>query len=198
MNNPSDTTLVESLRSGDYLAFKAIFMKYHHDMVQRSYQITKQVELSKDVAQEVFFELWKNHKKLPDSIVLEAYLRRSTINRTLNLIKSRKHHMGSGSEPLNHLQSKSKDPAELTEATELQEYIRAAIDSLPERCRMIFMLCKEDGMSHKEVAQKLGISTKTIENQITKALKSLRSAVKKYQALELMLWGIFIFQLLVS
>jgi len=104
--------------------------------------------------------------------------------------------MGAGEEPLTFQKSKSENPHDLAERKELTEYIRAAINDLPERCRLIFTLCKEEGLSHKEVAEKLDISTKTIENQITKAMKSLRAAVTRYQSLDMWAWGIFIFELL--
>ena len=67
----------------------------------------------------------------------------------------------------------------LLENKELKSIIHKAIDTLPEKRRIIFTLCRLQGLSHKEIAEKLNISTKTIENQMTQALKQLRAAIKK-------------------
>ena len=198
MSEERDRYLVDLLRKDDYDAFQKIFFKYHEEIVNRSYQMTKNIDLSKDVAQDVFFELWKNRNKLPENIVLLPYLKRSTINRSLNYLKSRKHHMGVGEVPLTFQTSSSESPEDQAVTNELNGFLENAVNSLPERCRLIFVLCKQEGLSHKEVAEKLGISTKTIENQITKAMKSLRAAVLKYQTLDLWIWGILTFELLFS
>lgn len=198
-----DKTLVLKISQNDYVAFKSVFNKYYKDLVIRSNQILRDEQLSKDAAQEVFLELWKNRNKLPNSIVLEPYLRRSVINRSLNIIKSRSHHMGAGPKPLTLVKEKRLQPDEESELKELKQVITKCINNLPEKCRIVYMMCRQEGQTHKQVAEQLGISTKTIENQITKALKMLRNAVQEYQTESLILfimstaWGILRFNLLV-
>ena len=68
----------------------------------------------------------------------------------------------------------------MLENQDLQRLINAAVEALPERCRIVFTLCRLEGKSHKEIATQLQISTKTVENQMTKALLSLRRRLQPY------------------
>jgi RNA polymerase sigma-70 factor (ECF subfamily) len=91
-----------------------------------------------------------------------------------------------GEEDLPVLKGSFTSATEQMEADELQEQINQAIDGLPERCRMIFLLSRFEDMSYKEIAQKLDISVKTVENQISKALKVLRDVLGPF--LSLLIW----------
>ncbi len=113
--------------------------------------------------------------------------------------------MSSGAEPLNYVKDVKRDPAQEMEDEEFRRVVHRAIDRLPDRCRAVFMLCKMEGYSHKEVSARLGISTKTIENQITKAVKSIRSEIHRYQqsilsslGILLILWGNYMFELFIK
>lgn len=199
-----DDQLVIGVAKSNPSHYKRIFDKYYKDLVIRAYQILQDEQLSKDAAQEVFFELWKNRSKLGPHIILHPYLKRSVTNRAINIHKSRRHHQSSGPEPLQLIKNQEPDASENLEKSELEKIIHYAIDALPERCRLIFILCRQEGMSHKEIADKLNISVKTIENQMTKAIKSLRERIAHYNVnssgyllIFLMTqWGITIFQLL--
>lgn len=90
--------------------------------------------------------------------------------------------MGSGDAPLTYTLSKDQNPLEVLEDTELKQVIYRAIDQMPDKCREVFMLCRIDQRPHKEIAALLDISTKTIENQMTKALKILKKAVEEYRS----------------
>ena len=89
--------------------------------------------------------------------------------------------MSSGPAPLQLVMDKNRSPDEILEGNEFKEVVMTAIDKLPDRCRAVFLLCKMDGNTHLEVANQMGISTKTIENQMTKALKIIKSDIAKYQ-----------------
>ncbi|MFT4567526.1 MAG: RNA polymerase sigma-70 factor (ECF subfamily) [Saprospiraceae bacterium] len=196
--------IVKRLASGNESAYKQVFDAYYRPLVISAYQILKNESLSKDAAQEVFLELWKNRARLTTKISLLPYLKRSVMNRALNIIKSRKHHISAGAEPLNILKDNNRRPDENVEDNEFVDHVHKAIESMPDRCRAIFMACKMQGLSHAEIASELGISKKTIENQITKALKIIRSEVVNYRQhtiiliplISLILWGISTFDLL--
>jgi DNA-directed RNA polymerase specialized sigma24 family protein len=83
--------IVKRLASGNESAYKQVFDAYYRPLVISAYQILKNESLSKDAAQEVFLELWKNRARLTTKISLLPYLKRSVMNRALNIIKSRKH-----------------------------------------------------------------------------------------------------------
>ena len=178
---PDEQQLVEKIKSGSESAYRKVFDSFYRQLVICSFQILKDEQLCKDAVQEVFLELWKNRSKLHRGIQLLPYLKRSVINRSINVLKSRQHHMSSGPEPLQLLKGKSRAPDDILQGKEFKEIVMKAIDKMPDRCRAVFLLCKMDGNTHLEVAHLMGISTKTIENQMTKALKILRSELIKYQ-----------------
>lgn len=192
--------------SGNERAYRQVFDAYYRELVISSYQILKDENICKDAVQEVFLELWKNRKKLHQGIILLPYLKRSVINRSLNILKSRKHHMSSGPEPLEVLKDRNRQPDEIAEENEFNSVVMRAINKMPDRCRAIYMLSRTEGLPHREIARQLDVSTKTIENQMTKALKILRKEITHYRVelLGLMLisgldkWGIFCFGLLSS
>lgn len=206
MDSLNNENIVNRLASGDESAYRKVFDSYYRSLVISAFQILKNEVLSKDAVQEVFLELWKNRARLTPKVILFPYLKRSVINRSLNILKSRKHHISAGSESLNILEDKSRQPDEDYEDNEFEAHIHRAIDRMPDRCRAVFMACKMKGLSHAEIADELGISKKTIENQITKALKILRSEIAKYSEytsvflslISLILWGILTFDLLSS
>ncbi|MEM7104501.1 MAG: RNA polymerase sigma-70 factor [Bacteroidota bacterium] len=176
---PNDKQLMELVRDDDHKAFRSLFDRYYKYLVVTSYNVLGDPEKSKDAAQEVFLELWKRRTTIQITSSLKSYLRRAVINKTLNLIKAQRldfNAPGSFSAKV----SKDHSPQAHLEKEDLQEIINQTIEQLPEKCRLIFTLCRFEHMSHKEIADQLGISKKTVENQMTKALKILRTAIAPY------------------
>lgn len=182
-----------SLKKGDQMALQKIFNHYYKYLVVTGYNITSDNEKAKDLVQDVFFELWKKREQLTIQSSLKSYLRRAVVNRSLNYIKTQKR-FSFGDENFDaQTPDKAISAQRLMEADDLKSAINVAIDSLPEKCKAIFMLSRFEGLSHKEIAAQLNISTKTIENQITKALKIVRAAVKAFDALGFFLLVINVF-----
>jgi RNA polymerase sigma-70 factor (ECF subfamily) len=130
------------------------------------------MSLSEDIVQEVLFELYKKAESLNiDSLI--GYLKRSVYNRSLNKIKQ---HRGfvDADEISYELSSNDSNSQEQMEYMELEDYLHKVIDALPDKCRLVFVLNRFEQLSYKEVAEKLDISVKTVENQVSKALKILR------------------------
>ena len=169
------------LAADDKKAYEIIFKAHYQSVYLSALRITKDGNSAKDAAQEVFLELWKNRHKLNISASLKGYLCRGAVNRSLNSIKSRNHHAGQDLATIVEPTSKTSTPEQLTEANELSAEIQKAINSLPERCRQVFVLSRHEGKKYKEIAALLGISIKTVENQMLKALKVLRKAISSYK-----------------
>ena len=184
---------LQSLKAGKEIALQRIFNHYYKYLVVTGYNITGDNEKAKDLVQDVFFELWKKRERLDIQSSLKSYLRRAVVNRSLNYIKTQKR-FDFGDE---NFDAQTPDQAvsaqKILEAEDLKSALNGAIDGLPAKCKAIFMLSRYEKLSHKEIAAKLEISTKTIENQITKALKVVRLAVEKYDGLSLLLLLINIF-----
>jgi RNA polymerase sigma-70 factor (ECF subfamily) len=172
---------LKQLADDNKKAYEIIFKAHYQSVYLSALRITKDGNSAKDAAQEVFLELWKNRHKLNISSSLKAYLCRGAVNRSLNSIKSRNHHAGQDLATIVEPNSKNSTPDELTETKELKAKIHQEINNLPKRCRQVFVLSRFEGKKYKEIANLMGISIKTVENQMLKALKTLRKAVAEYR-----------------
>lgn len=164
------------------LGIELIFKQCYEELCQTAFRITREINLAEDIVQEVLYELFKKEKELQvDSLI--GYLKRSVYNRSLNKIKSNRGFVDTD-EVSYELGSDASDSQEKMEYSELETFIHQVIDALPEKCRLVFVLNRFESMSYKEVAEKLDISVKTVENQMSKALRILRSEMINYRNME--------------
>lgn len=175
----TDKEILELLRENSEKAIDILFRQYYRFICKAVYKILPDSTLVEDISQEVFYELWRKRQQLNINTSLKAYLHRAARNKALNYIRDQKI-IFEGEEKQPVLANTSASINQLLEAEELQQAIDAAIDTLPERCRIVFVLSRFEDMSYKEIATQLGISIKTVENQISKALKQLRVVLKDY------------------
>ncbi|MEM9921321.1 MAG: RNA polymerase sigma-70 factor [Bacteroidota bacterium] len=157
-------------------AIDLLFRQYYKFICRVIYRLLPNTATAEDLAQEVFFDLWRKKDKLNVQTSLKAYLRRSAINKSLNYIRDQKM---SFEDEAAHPEMRSDQISALQklEVAELEGRIHQAIERLPERCRLVFMLSRFEDMSYREIAAHLDISIKTVENQISKALKYLQAAI---------------------
>lgn len=157
-----------------------LFKKFYSHICYAVYRIIPDSAISEDIAQEVFMEVWRKRETIEIKSSVKAYLKRAGVNKALNHIRARKIRFDNDDE-LEMERISIADHSGDVELLDLQMIIDKAIDSLPERCRIVFSLSRFEELSYKEIAAKLDISVKTVENQIGKALKIMRSAVKGYK-----------------
>jgi len=172
-------TIEKRLDAGGHMdrqAFEELFKAYFTPLMAFSRRILGDEDDAREVVHQVFINLWEKRREIDLSTSLKSYLFTSVNNRSLNVIRDRKK-FSSGEVPE---LAGEWDVSTQIEAMELEEKIRAAIESLPERCREIFELNRFDGLKYSEIALQLDISVKTVENQMTKALKILRDQLGKY------------------
>lgn len=178
-----DKGWLEQLLNDDEKGLEAIFDRYYKYLVVTAFKIVNDDHQARDIVQDVFFDFWRKREQHNINISLKAYLRRSVSNRCIDVLRSRKR-IGSSAEITDYNQpTDTASIQEVLETNDLQAALQAGIESLPERCREVFSLSRFEDMSHKEIAEKLGISVKTIENQMTKALKVLRKVLAEYRAI---------------
>jgi RNA polymerase sigma-70 factor, ECF subfamily len=175
-----EANLIAALKLGDRLALGAIFRKYHSVLCRISFRILNDTDEAKDIAQQVFIKLWQNRNALSITYSLEAYLKKAALNASLNRIESKKRF-----EPLDSRSELLGPKAERIvenqqEANELQSQIDMAIGQLPTRTRAVFILIRFEGMSYKEAAETLVISSKAVEKEMLKALRILRELLRDY------------------
>lgn len=169
----NDRELLDRLRSGDRDAFDTIFHAHYGRLVGLAESLVRDRGSAEEVVQDVLLELWRRRHTLRLQASLSAYLYRSTRNRALNQLRHAR--VQRAAEPFLAEDAKSPpaaDRAALQE--EIDAALREAIASLPDRCREVFELSRMAGLRYQEIADTMGISIKTVEAQMGKALRILR------------------------
>lgn len=168
-----DRELLARLRGGDSTAFDAIFRANYALLVRVAESMLQERATAEEIAQDVMLELWRRREQLDVTESVRGYMLQATRNRALNHLRHRA--IERRSEP--HLaESAARVPLAdaATREGEIEAAIRAAVAELPERCRAVFELSRIDGLKYAEIAERLGISVKTVEVQMGKALRVLR------------------------
>jgi len=166
-----------ALRQGDESALRSIFDRHYPLLLHDVYRIVPDQDTCQDLAQEVFVELWRKRFELDIHTSLRAYLRRAVVNRALTYLKNQRRLRFEGDEWTDTADTSVADIRQKEEQETLEQALHRAIATLPEKCRVVFSLSRFEQFSHREIAEQLGISVKTIENQITKAMRMLRDAL---------------------
>ena len=157
---------------------EVLFKRYYAFVSVAVLRLIADTVTAEDIAQEVFMEIWKRRNSLDIQISLKAYLRKTAVNKTLNYLRDNKNYKNEELSDVQFDLHSSENPA--LETNELQGLIERAIEQLPERCKLVFKLSRLEELSYQEIADKLDISVKTVENQIVKALKLLREALRPF------------------
>jgi len=186
MANIEDSYLLQKLKEGDTLALEAIFNKHYADLCRYLFLLFKNQVIVENITQDIFVYLWENRKKIEITTSLESYLYSAGRYKALNQIRNKKR-QEKIREQIGEVNYKNTiHPDTVLEIKELERIIEDAISSLPERCRQIFRLSREEDLSYKEIAKLLNISVNTVEGQMGIALKKLRANLRP-----LYLWLIF-------
>ncbi len=179
-NKPSysNQEILDLLKQNNKQAIEYLFKSEYKSLCFTAYRVVKEQHTAEDLVQDVFFELWRRRETINIRTSIRAYLKRAVINKTLNYVRDKKiKYDDEGA--LQFTSTKQNIQLEL-EASEMQKLIDLALDDLPPKCQMVFLLSRYDQLSYQEIADKLDISTKTVENHISKALKRLRIALGPY------------------
>ena len=174
-----DRALLDRLRSGEQQAFDAVFRAHYAHLVTFAYGILRDRAAAEDAGQEVMLELWRRRSELVIQESLRAYLLRATRNRALNQIRHAK--VQRNAEP--HLVGEDSISATgdgKLVAAELRSALTAAVAELPPACREVFQLSRAHGLRYAEIASTLDISVKTVESQMGKALRHLRTRLAEW------------------
>ena len=179
---PFDTNqeLLADIAKGDARAFEILYWRYFSKLYGAAYKRLQNRELCEEVVQELFVSLWERRQNLPIENI-ENYLFTAIKYLVLAQFKNDSHYQKyAATIPQNENGGNATE--ETVVFNELNDAYLRALLTIPERCREVFLL-KRSGLSQKAISEKLDISEKTVENQITKALKILRSSLTDYTAL---------------
>lgn len=179
--------LIVRLNEGDQTAFELLFHYYYPGLVVYSSQFTTDRAEAEEIVQDFFVRLWQRHGKIVHTDSLKSYLFSSVRNGSLNFLKHKKVEERYIREMEKLSDSHLAFDPDLYVVSELQEKVKNAIDLLPERCREIFVMSRIHGMNNEAIADELSLSKRTVETQISKALKVMRVELKDYAGLLILL-----------
>mgnify|MGYP006279234885 CR=1 FL=1 len=160
--------------------FEQLFNEHYGNLCAYANNFLKDVDASEEVVQDVLFKLWTNKDHLVITSSVKSYLFRSVRNACLNVIKHvnvREEYKTFNEAHIREAQRSSEDDLMYTE---MQETLYKAIEELAPQRRKVFIMSRYDGLKYQEIADKLGVSIKTIEKQMVKALQHLRAELGDY------------------
>jgi RNA polymerase sigma-70 factor (ECF subfamily) len=175
----SDRELLDRLRRDDEEAFASIFRTHYAPLVGAAQAVLGDRSRAEEVVQDVLLELWRRRASLEIESTLRAYLHRATRNRALNVVRHEK--VTQRMAPI-----AADDPTVapvgigVVVEGEIDQALHEAIGHLPARCREVFELSRVQGLRYAEIAETLGISIKTVEAQMGKALRILRERMARW------------------
>lgn len=184
--------LVGRLRAGDRDAFTEIFHLYTEKAIDQACRMLDDREQSMDIAQDVLLYLWVNRERLDSDLNLGAYIRVAVRNACLKVIRHGKVkdrvfdqiEKRIWGEPVN-----SDSTEHRVRQRELQNRLKQAIQGLPDLAQEIYRLSREEHLSHREIAEKLSMDPKAVENQLSRALKKIRTSLADLLPLILLFLG---------
>jgi RNA polymerase sigma-70 factor (ECF subfamily) len=193
MNDLIDKTLVEDLRNGSEEAFTVFFTKYFNRICQFAITYVKEEAVAKNIVQDAFVKLWENRYNINENSTIFSFLLTLTKNGCLNYIKHQ--------QIVNNFKKRVEDKHKLFELNynalqqldvehidyiQLLQLLEEAVSSLPPQCQQVFRLSRYDNLTNNEISEKLQITNKAVEANITRALKILRVKLKDYLLLLLL------------
>jgi RNA polymerase sigma-70 factor (family 1) len=168
----NEKELLTRIADGDEKAFEQMFSAYWKQLFSYAFNVLKEKEAAEDVVQDIFSWIWQNHKAFKITTSLRGYLFSATHYRILREIRTNRKIILDISRIEEKLQQESSEA--LLTIRDMEEHINTAIQLLPPKCKHIYQLSRDQLYSHKEIAEKLSISTKTVEAQLTIALARIR------------------------
>lgn len=175
--------------------FEQVFKDHYQQLTAFAYQYVESHETAEELVQDVFTNVWIKSSQIEIRTAVKSYLYGAVRNASLNFLKHKK------IERRYEEQEQHKSSwfeTDFLELDELQNEIKGALDQLPEKCRQIFEMSRFEEKKYKEIAEELDLSIKTVENQMGRALKVMRSALSRHLpsfvlwavlSLEKNLWG---------
>jgi RNA polymerase sigma-70 factor (ECF subfamily) len=175
-----DAVLVRRIRAGDERALEEVFRAHYTGMASFVQRYVFAPDIAEELVQDIFVKLWSRREQLSEIESFKTYLYRAVRNQALNWLRRRK---------LERRWEEEQDPEpaalvatdDIATQGEVAAAVKAAIGRLPPRCREIFLLSRDGGLTYNDIARTLDISVKTVETQMGRALKSLRNSLASFR-----------------
>jgi RNA polymerase sigma-70 factor, ECF subfamily len=182
-----DQSLLNEIKKGDLKSFEIVFNAYYARLCKYAFSIVKNYETSSDIVKDTFIKWWENRVNYNINTSLSGFLFKSVHNGCLNYVQREMYKRNTTSESdLGILLSDlflpvpTENPYENLTLQELEKAIEKSVNNLPGQCREIFILSRQEQVSHSDIAKKLEISVNTVKVQIYRALLRLKKELKEY------------------
>ena len=161
-------------------AFELLFRSHFREMCLISVRYVRDMEVSREIVQEAFMSLWEKRNTIDPSKPVKAYVATTVRNKSLNYLRDNKKFDGRLPGHENLIPEETAELSDPLVAQEIRQKIKTATDLLPEKCREIFLMNRNQQLKYQEIAEKLGISVKTVETQMSKALQHMRDHLREF------------------
>ncbi|NJK87131.1 MAG: RNA polymerase sigma-70 factor [Bacteroidales bacterium] len=176
----SDKQVFEKIKTGDIKSFESIFKKYYQMLCGFSCKYIHDMDKAEEIVQDLFYNLWDKRNDLVIHSSVKSYLFRSAYNNSINYLKHKAIENRYEKNIKESIPQMSSDASEELRIAEMNHIIEETLNALPERIKLVFQLNRFEGLKYHEIAERLSLSVKTIEANMTRALKLLRKNLKDY------------------
>jgi len=161
-------------------AFEEVFKSHFRRLYAYAFTIVKEEMAAEEMVQNVFFRIWEKRGQLDIQSSVTAYLYRAVYHESLNFLKHMKVRSAYQAYASSEAKNQSDNASSKLQLSELEKKLNIALGELPEQCRTIFQMSRFEELKYQEIADRLGLSIKTVENQMGKALRILRVKLADY------------------
>jgi RNA polymerase sigma-70 factor, ECF subfamily len=176
----NDLLVIERIRAGDETAFDALFTAWHGKLMAYAFSVLQNEAQAEEVVQTVFCRIWEKRRQWEVHTSMKAYLYGSVYHRCIDGMRKNEQMHKYHRHVLQSSEYKAGPASGKAELKELEAKLQYALSQLPAQCRAIFQLSRFGGLKYREIAEQLDISVKTVEAQMTKALKHLRDQLSEF------------------
>ena len=176
-----EKTLIKNVKDSNRNSFQKLFYQYHDQLFRFVVYRVQDADMAKDITQETFLRIWEKRESLQPEKSFFSLLARISTNLCYDHLRDTEVKLRNKDRIPEYGKSHFDNPEEVVQAKAIEEIIRKLVnEKLPQKCRVIFILSRLEGLSNQEISIKLDLSIRTVENQIYRALKILKKHMKKY------------------
>ena len=179
MNENDLKVLIDKMKGGDKESFDQIFRRFYKPLTRFCIRFVGDGDQAAEIVQDLFVKLWTSREKLTFNTSFESYMLRSVRNSAITYINKERAHTGVN-ERIYTDESDATDPSETLQSNNLEASYQKVLATMPEKRREVFLASRFDGLKYTEIAEKMGLSQKTVEAHMSAAIKQLREGLKEY------------------
>jgi RNA polymerase sigma-70 factor (ECF subfamily) len=179
MNENELNVLIGKMKAGDRESFNQIFRRFYPPLTRFCIRFVGDTDTAAEIVQDLFVKLWSGREKVNFTTGFEPYMLRAVRNAAITFINKERSH-AEANERVFSGDSDNNDPSETLQSNNLEASYRQVLAAMPEKRREVFLASRFEGLKYNEIAEKLGVSQKTVEAHMSAAIKQLREGLKEY------------------